>query len=44
MILAVGREEAAQCVKVGADAGALPLVLGALAVGLGLAIGRKPEG
>jgi hypothetical protein len=40
-ILAVGAEEAAQCVKVGAAAGALPLVMGALAVGIGLALRQK---
>ncbi len=40
-IRAVGTVEAAQCVSVGVATGALPFLMGAIAVGLGLAL-RKP--
>jgi hypothetical protein len=41
-IRAQGMEEANQCISVGAAAGALPFVMGALAVGIGLAVRKKP--
>jgi|HubBroStandDraft_2_1064218.scaffolds.fasta_scaffold1442555_1 hypothetical protein len=41
-IRALGTAEAAQCVNVGAATGALPFLMGAVAVGLGLAL-RKPS-
>lgn len=42
MMLELGTMEANQCVKVGFTLGALPFVLGLVAVGLGLAVGRRP--
>ncbi|WP_437544867.1 hypothetical protein WME97_37215 [Sorangium sp. So ce367] len=42
MIRRVGTEEANQCVNIGASLGALPLVIGAAAVGIGLALRNKP--
>lgn len=42
-ILAVGRAEANQCIKIGAATGALPFVLGALAVGVGLGLRKEPD-
>jgi hypothetical protein len=43
-ILALGAEEANQCIAVGAATGALPFILGALAVGLGLALQKEAAG
>jgi hypothetical protein len=40
-IRAAGYQEASQCVSVGAGAGALPFVMGAFAVGIGLALRKK---
>ncbi len=40
-IRAIGKNEAGQCVSVGAAAGAFPFLLGALAVGLGLALRQR---
>lgn len=42
MIRRVGTEEANQCVNIGASLGALPFVIGAAAVGIGLALRNKP--
>ena len=42
MIWRVGTEEANRCVTVGASLGALPIVIGAAAVGIGLALRNKP--
>ena len=41
LIRKVGTEEANQCLAVGAGTGALPLVLGLMAVGLGISARRK---
>lgn len=41
MIRRVGTEEANQCVTIGASLGALPFVIGAAAVGIGLALRNK---
>jgi hypothetical protein len=41
-IRAEGTHEAGQCVTVGAGCGALPVLLGALAAGIGLALQKEP--
>jgi hypothetical protein len=41
-IRAVGTLEASRCISVGAGTGALPFLLGAVAVGLGLALRKQP--
>jgi hypothetical protein len=43
-IRAVGNAEAGQCVAVGAATGALPFVMGAIAVALGLSLRKPPAG
>ena len=42
-IRAIGAEEASQCIAVGAATGALPFLTGALALGIGLSLRKKPS-
>lgn len=42
LIRRVGTEEANQCVKIGGSLGAAPLLLGVAAIGIGLALRKKP--